>query len=291
MTRQFLALALVALPFPLTAQVRASEIGSVSQTVDGTTIRIEYSRPRARGRDTIFGTKAVQWGETWTPGANWATTLDVDKPVKISGKSVAKGKYSVWMVVRQDGNWTTVLEPQAHRYHMDPPDSNAAQIRIPVVAEKNPFTDVMEWSFPEIRMDGGKIVFRWERVRVAMDFTVTPSLVTTLPASDAKEYLGHYSFSEKDSTGADRITEFTITHEDGTLKGRWTPDDPYMKKFALIRVAPDTFVPGVYDSKGVLYEVLKPDLTVEFKRDKGRISSFTLRDMADQLWGTGTLKR
>src|SRR5205085_11148207 len=112
--------------------IRASEIGMLAQTIDGTKITVEYSRPRARGRDTLFGTKFVQWGETWTPGANWATTLDVDKPVTLNGKAVAKGKYSVWMIVRKGSEWTVVLDPRAHRYHEDRPDSIAAQIRFPV---------------------------------------------------------------------------------------------------------------------------------------------------------------
>ena len=37
------------------AQVKASEPASVSQTVDGTTITVVYSRPQARGRDSLFG--------------------------------------------------------------------------------------------------------------------------------------------------------------------------------------------------------------------------------------------
>ncbi|MEP6509570.1 MAG: DUF2911 domain-containing protein, partial [Gemmatimonadales bacterium] len=70
-------LASLLLPFPLVAQVRASEIGVMSQMIDGTKITVEYSRPRSRGRDSLFGTKAVHWDEVWTPGANWATTFDV----------------------------------------------------------------------------------------------------------------------------------------------------------------------------------------------------------------------
>src|SRR5215212_7024286 len=86
-------------PFSIEAQIRASELAVMSQTIDGTLITVQYSRPRARGRDPIFGTRAVTWGETWTPGANWATTLEVNKPVTINGNPVAKGKYSVWMKV------------------------------------------------------------------------------------------------------------------------------------------------------------------------------------------------
>ena len=286
-----ICVALLAMPLPLAAQVRASELATMSQTIDGTTITVEYSRPRARGRQSLFGTKFVRWGETWTPGANWATTLEVSKAVKIDGHPVAKGKYSVWMVVRQDSNWTVVLDPKPHRYHMQPPDSSNAQVRIPVRAEAAPFTDVLTWSMPQIRMDGGALVMQWERIRVAMSLAVEPSLVLTLPSGEAAQYLGQYVFSEKDSTGKEKISQFTITHESGTLKGRWTPDDPYMKKFALIKVGEDTFAPGVYDESGVLYEILKPDLVMEFKRENGRVKSFTLRDMEDELWGTGTRKQ
>jgi hypothetical protein len=282
--------ALLAAPFPLAAQIRASEIGTISQTIDGTRISVEYSRPRARGRENLFGTKFVRWGETWTPGANWATTLEVSKPVVIEGHPVAKGKYSVWMVVKQDSLWTVVLEPRHHLYHMDPPDSNATQVRIPVRARSAPFTDVLTWSMPEIRMDGGTLAMQWERVRVPLSITVQPSLVTTMPATDAAEYVGEYVFSEKDSTGKEKISAFTVSHEGGVLKGRWTPDEPYMKKFALVRIGEDTFAPGVYDENGALYEILKPDLVVEFKRDNPKVRSFTIRDMEDQLWGTGTRK-
>jgi hypothetical protein len=111
-----------------------------------------------------------------------------------------------------------------------------------------------------------------------------------MPASDAAEYVGEYVFSEKDSTGKEKISAFTVSHEGGVLKGRWTPDEPYMKKFALVRIGEDTFAPGVYDENGALYEILKPDLVVEFKRENRKVRSFTIRDMEDQLWGTGTRK-
>jgi hypothetical protein len=85
-----------------------------------------------RGRAQVFGTKTVRWDEVWTPGPNWATTLETSRPIELGGRAVPKGKYSVWLVVRQTGPWTLVLDPDHHRFHMDPPDSNATQIRISV---------------------------------------------------------------------------------------------------------------------------------------------------------------
>ncbi len=284
-------LASLALPLPLVAQIHASEVGAMSQTMDGTKITVEYSRPRARGRDTLFGTKYVNWDETWTPGANWATTLDVDKDIKLNGHPVVKGKYAVWMVVRKSGDWTVVLDQMAHRYHMYPPDSNATQVRFPVRVEAVPFTDVLTWSMPELHIDGGTLAMQWERVRVSMHVEVQPSLVMTFPAGEATPYLGRYEYTERDTTGkVMKVSIFTITHEDGTLKGQWTPDDPYFKKFALIRIAPDWFTVGVYDANGQIYEVLKPDITAEFTRANGRVVRFALRDGADNVTGAAIRK-
>jgi len=283
--------ALLAIPTLVRGQIRASEFGTMSQIIDGTKITVEYSRPRARGRERLFGTPAVSWGETWTPGANWATTFDVNKDVKLNGHAVAKGKYSVWMIVKNSEPWTMVLDPRSHRYHMEPPDSTASQIRFPVRIDSVPFTDVLTWSMPELRINGGKLVMQWERARASIDVEVQASLVTTLSAADAAPYLGQYSYTERDSSGKPgKVLTFTVTHEDGTLKGRWDPEDPYFKKFALIRIAPDWFVPGIYDQTGQIYEVLKPDLVVEFTRAGGRATSFLMREESDVVEGTGVRK-
>src|SRR5688572_33379539 len=100
----FLLLCLLAPP-ALSGQVRASELGSVSQVIDGTRISIEYSRPRARGRQDLFGCE-VKWQEVWIAGANYATTLELSKNVQSAGHAVRKGRYQLWMVVRGSGDWT-----------------------------------------------------------------------------------------------------------------------------------------------------------------------------------------
>jgi hypothetical protein len=268
---------IMAVPTPSSAQVRASELGMVAQTVDGTRIVVEYSRPHARGRDTLFGTRAVHWNEVWTPGANWATTIDFSKPVSINTKPVPKGKYSVWFVVRKQGDWTLVLEKDARIFHMTPPDTTKG-IRIPIRPQTAAFTEALTWSFPAVRMSGATLAFAWERVRIPIEIDVEPSLVVPLPAADAAPYAGSYTYTEMDSTGKPaKVMTLTVTHEDGILKGRFDPEDPYFKKFALVRIGPDWFAPGVYDSKGVLYEILKPDMTFEFTRTGSRASSIVVR--------------
>jgi hypothetical protein len=286
-----IASAATLLPHQAGAQIRASEIGTMSQLIDGTKITMQYSRPRIRGRMPMFGSRAVHWDEVWTPGANWATTFDVNKDIKLNGNTVPKGTYSVWLVVKEKGDWTMVLDPKSRRYHMYPPDSSANQIRFPVHPEEAPFTEVLTWSVPDIKSSGGTLAFQWATTRVAMAIQVEPSLKMTLSQADAAPYLGRYEYIERDSTGKAKATKtFTISYENETLKGEYDPADPYFKKFALIRVQPDWFVPGVYDRNGEIYEVYRPELTFEFTKANGRASGFELRNDDDKVEATATRK-
>ena len=286
---------LVALIVPRVApaQIRASELASVSQVIDGTRIDIAYSRPRLRGRAQVFGTKYVTWGETWTPGANWASTLQTNRNVKLNGHAVPAGKYSMWMVVRQQGDWTLVLDPDWHRFHENRPDSNAKQIRLPVRVEAAPPTEVLTWSVPAVRINGGTLVMQWSDRRVGLDLEVEPSLPPETSAEVAGAYLGRYTFTWTDASYNDRPRTFSISHEDGVLRGRFdVGGDGFYDWFgspALIRVADDWFAPGLYDEHGQIYEVLRPDMTFEFTRDTaGRVASFVVRDDSDTVIATGT---
>ena len=285
----FSATILGAWPSAAAAQIRASEIGTMSQIIDGTKITVEYSRPRARGRDPLFG-HVVRWNEVWTPGANWATSFETNKNITLNGVPVPKGKYSVWMVVRQDGNWTTVLEPKVHIYHEYPPDSTGQQVRIATHVTQAPFTEVLTWSMPTLSAAGGTLEMRWGTTLVPITVAVEPSLRLTMSASEAAPYLGSYTYTERTGPDRGKTKTLTVTYEDSTLKGRYTPEDDYFRKFALIRIAPNWFAPGVYDDKGQIYEVYKPELTLEFKVVAGKADSLEMRNEADEVEAAGERK-
>jgi hypothetical protein len=268
----------------LHAQVRASEIGTFTQMIDGTKISMTYSRPRSRGRDTLFGSrKAVRWDEVWTPGANYATTFEVNRPVKLDGHDVKAGTYSVWMVVRKSGTWTMVLDPKVRIYHMDPPDSSATQIRFAVKTHDAPYLDVLTWSMPELRANGGMLTMQWGRTRVDMNLDVEPSYSLTMAQADADPYIGTWEYNDIEADKVSPTFRFVIDYENNTLKGRWHNDSSYFKHFALVKIAPDWFAPGVYDARGEVYEVYKPEMVLEFTRENGRPTSFVMRDDQDKV--------
>jgi Protein of unknown function (DUF2911) len=99
---------------PVSAQ-RASQHGTVSQTVNETVITVEYDRPVARGRE-LFG-ELVVWDAIWTPGANRATTIEFSTDVTLEGQALAAGKYGMWTIPRENGRWDVKLVSQWDTHH------------------------------------------------------------------------------------------------------------------------------------------------------------------------------
>ena len=286
------ALFVLCFPVALSAQVKASEPATLIQTVDGTKLTLNYSRPRSRGRDSLFG-KVVHWGEVWTPGANMATTLETSKPIKLNGHPVPKGKYSVWMVVRPAGDWTFVLDPRHQLFHEAHPDSTAEQIRFPVKPEQRPFVDVLSWSFPEIRVTGATLALHWGTRYVPLQVEVEPSYQLGYSGREPGPYLGSYEWRWAMAPDSAKPLRFTVKHENGRLWGRWEPDlfagFPEWSNPVLIRIKDDWFIPAFLDEKGEILEVAK-EMVFEFKLLNGRATGIDVRGEDDKIFATAIRK-
>jgi hypothetical protein len=98
--KKSLLIAALALSFIAEAQVQtpqASPPGSVSTTVGLTDVKIDYFRPRVKGRK-IFTTDAsalVPYGKIWRTGANNGSRISFSDDVKVEGISVPKGEYLI----------------------------------------------------------------------------------------------------------------------------------------------------------------------------------------------------
>jgi hypothetical protein len=75
----------------------ASPAGSVSSTIGLTDVKVEYFRPRLKGRK-IFGEKDVMYphGTIWRTGANSGTKITFSDDVKVEGIAVPKGEYLIF---------------------------------------------------------------------------------------------------------------------------------------------------------------------------------------------------
>lgn len=264
------------------AQIRASERGTVSQTVDGTTITIDYGRPQARGRDELYGGE-IPWGKVWTPGANWATTIAVDEPVTINGHELPSGTYAVWFQVQPD-EWTVILDPQPKRFHLMPPPEADNQIRFLLHPETRPHVEVLTWSFPAVRPTGATLEMAWGTASATFDIGVQPSRTLTVTSDFADRFTGSYTLNLRPPLGNGAVA-FGITYENEHLVGHWEhPPSPRLGEFWLAPLGAGMFHPVELDD-GEIFDIVT-DLVLEFTPLEGRATTFELRALGDALWGS-----
>jgi hypothetical protein len=72
----------------------------------GKTIKTNYSSPRMKGRKIYGG--LVPFGEVWRTGANEATTFVTSADVRVGGKTVPAGSYTIFTVPTAD-KWTLII--------------------------------------------------------------------------------------------------------------------------------------------------------------------------------------
>lgn len=87
--------------------------------IDGANISIEYGRPYLKGR---ADSEVMPAGQVWRTGADEATTLKTDKPLRFGSLTVPAGTHTLWtvpgtpgwqlVVNKQTGQWGTTYEPK-----------------------------------------------------------------------------------------------------------------------------------------------------------------------------------
>src|ERR1043165_4174139 len=160
--RQCLSMTVTAMLFSsvLWAQNQASPPATATGKVNGATITINYSSPGVKGRQIWGG--LVPYDKVWRAGANAATIFQTDKDIKVEGKELKAGKYSLyaipgekqWTIIfnSQTGQWgikndgSTSEDPakDALRVTVTPQKSKAKQERMEYVIDKNGFARVWE---------------------------------------------------------------------------------------------------------------------------------------------------
>ena len=142
---------------------RKSPPATASGKVNGANITINYSSPSVRGRK-IFP-DMHPYGQVWRAGANEATIFETDKDIRIEGKKLPAGKYSlyaipgekVWTIIfnKQTGQWGVKRGGATSR------DESQDALTVQVKAKK---TDLMERLTYDITDKG--FVLRWENTEV-----------------------------------------------------------------------------------------------------------------------------
>ena len=131
--------------------------------------RVLYSRPQKQGRK-IFG-ELVEYGKVWRLGANEATEIDLYKDVKIGGKKVLKGRYTLYAIVNED-SWTMILNKDTDTWGAFKYDSKKDVLRTDVIVQKtDDVVESMSMLF-EKSASGMSLIIAWEQVKVSLPITL-----------------------------------------------------------------------------------------------------------------------
>lgn len=143
-----------------------SPLGKVEQIVGLTTVKVEYSRPSAKGR-TVFG-DVVPYGELWRTGANACTKVSFDGPVVVEGTMVPAGKYAVF-TTPNEGTWAVVFNTDTTLHGTDGYEAakNVAEFKVAATAADG-FTETFTIDFAAVKDDHAQLELRWEKTVVSI---------------------------------------------------------------------------------------------------------------------------
>ena len=146
-----------------------SQLGTVSQSVPGTTIDVVYRRPVARGR--AFLGALVPWGQVWTPSADSAARITLSAPVEINGSKLAAGSYSIW-TIPDSTSWTVIFSSVAAVFHRNYPEGRDV-LRVRATPSRGDHVETLMFAFPMADGDSARLEIRWGTTVVPLSIHAT----------------------------------------------------------------------------------------------------------------------
>jgi hypothetical protein len=144
------------------------------KTIEPLIARVIYSRPGMNGRK-VFGA-LIEYGKVWRLGANEATEIEFFVPVKIAGKLVPKGRYTLYGIPSEN-SWTLILNTDNFSWGNFSYNAKKDLLRteVPVIKTLDS-TDAFTLYFEENNLGAGLIIM-WDQVKVMLPISLSKETV------------------------------------------------------------------------------------------------------------------
>jgi hypothetical protein len=137
-------------------------------TVDGAKIAIEYGRPSLKGRPE---SQVMPEGKPWRTGADEATTLTTDKPLKFGTVSLAPGTYTI--NTQPGSEWQLIFGKLGKQGQWGVPYNASLEMnRTPMKAGKTSAPVEQLTISVDDTASGGTLRIEWGTVSATAPFTV-----------------------------------------------------------------------------------------------------------------------
>ncbi|TVZ15065.1 DUF2911 domain-containing protein [Maribacter sp. MAR_2009_72] len=158
---------------------KISPFSTLVQEVGFTEIKVEYSRPAARGRH-LFGiapngeSGLVPFGRIWRVGANASTKITFNKAVYINNTKLEKGTYALYAFPETD-KWQIVFHKNINHWGDGRNAYNEKEdaLRLPIVPEKTmDFQESFQIAFDAIDHNGLQMTWHWGNTKLVIPIAV-----------------------------------------------------------------------------------------------------------------------
>jgi hypothetical protein len=149
----------------LKTSARREAVGNVG----GAEIKINYGSPGVRNR--VIWNGLVAYDQVWVTGAHTATRIDFSKDFIVGETTIPAGSYG-FFTIPSANEWTLILNRNYDQHLTDQYNESEDVVRIKVKPEEHPMTQRLTYAVETTSDKSGAIVVKWEKVKVAMPFTI-----------------------------------------------------------------------------------------------------------------------
>ncbi|MES2517953.1 MAG: DUF2911 domain-containing protein [Bacteroidota bacterium] len=136
---------------------------------NGLQVTVDYCQPSKKGR-LIFGEEKdkalVPYGKWWRTGANEATVIKFSKDVKIAGKSLKAGTYTLFTIPEKN-NWTVIINQEVGQWGLSYDDKkNVLSVPVPS-SQADSSAEQFKIDFAE-QPNGADMILQWDSTQVVI---------------------------------------------------------------------------------------------------------------------------
>jgi len=170
-----------------------SPLQTIDQAFALSNIKIEYSRPSAKGR-VVFG-DVVPFGKIWRTGANASTKITFGEDVKIEGNDLAAGTYALYTLPNKD-QWEIMfykdlsLGGSVADYKIE---NEVLKIKVKPAAVASK-TETFTINVANLTSNSATIELLWEQTRIAFNVKadIDAKIIKNIEAAVEKDNRPYY---------------------------------------------------------------------------------------------------
>lgn len=207
---------------------QASPKATIDQVVGLTNVKIEYSRPSARGR-AVYG-ELVPFGRLWRTGANANTIVTFGDDVIIAGKTLKAGKYALYTQPKAD-SWDIIFYTDTNNWGLPEKwDETKEAVRATVKPEfLNRPVETLNIAVNSLDSDYAFLEISWEKTLVALKFevptrsTALKSIEEAMSGPTAGSYFAAAQYYYQSNADLGKALNWINAAVDKTPKGQDVP--------------------------------------------------------------------